>query len=621
MGIQILSEIVAAQIAAGEVVERPASVVKELLENALDAGATDIHIEFDEGGQSLIRVSDNGHGIPAAEVPLAFARHATSKIQTIDDLTRVNTLGFRGEALHSIASVCRLSLVTRHVGEELGTSITIEGGKMLETRSTGAPKGTVITITDLFYNTPARLKFLKAATTERRHITSMVTNYALAYPGVRFALMHGNREVLRTFGTGQLADVLGQALGGPTMRSMLEVTPLPPARPDLPPIEVSGFTSSPDENRANRSHITLFVNGRAIQDSSLSYAVTQAYHTLLPKGRYPVAILMVSLPSEEVDVNVHPTKAEVRFRSPDAVFSAVQRAVRSTVVSQAPPPAVRSSSLQADSAPYAPTAGWQERREALLRPARRAVQPELDLDLEGPGSIPRQHPETDLPRTGQADAPPHSAPDNDWEGALPDGPTRPSHPRTLPMLRVIGQVGAAYIVAEGPVGLYLIDQHAAHERILFEQFMAEAATMQAISQQTLTPVSVELSMAAVALIEEHGEELARLGFELEPFGGQTIRVRAVPSILAGGDPAEAIQVILDDLEIGARAGQKTLEDQIALRVCKRAAVKAGQVLSLSEMQAIVRQLERCQSPHTCPHGRPTLIHISAEQLAQEFGRT
>ncbi|MBN2470482.1 MAG: DNA mismatch repair endonuclease MutL [Anaerolineae bacterium] len=618
MGIQILSEIVAAQIAAGEVVERPASVVKELLENALDAGATDVHIEFEEGGQSLIRVSDNGHGIPAAEVALAFARHATSKIQTIDDLTRVHTLGFRGEALHSIASVCRLNLVSRHADDEMGTSITIEGGKTLETRPVGAPKGTVITITDLFYNTPARLKFLKSATTERRHITSMVTNYALAYPGVRFSLTHGNREILRTFGTGRLADVLGQALGAATMRAMLEVTPQPPSRPDLPLIEVAGYTSTPDENRANRSHITLFVNGRAIQDSSLSYAVTQAYHTLLPKGRYPVAILMITLPPEEVDVNVHPTKAEVRFRSPDAVFSAVQRAVRSTVVSQAPPPAVRSSHLNAESSSYAPAAGWQERREILLRSGQRASQPELDLDLEGPGSFPGQRPARD---SASAPSPAQPAYDADWENAIPDGPARPSQPRTLPMLRVIGQVGAAYIVAEGPVGLYLIDQHAAHERILFEQFMAEAATMQAISQHTLTPVAVELSMAAVALIEEHQEELARLGFELEPFGGQTIRVRAVPSILAGGDPADAIRIILDDLEIGARAGQKTLEDQIALRVCKRAAVKAGQVLTTSEMQAIVRQLERCQSPHTCPHGRPTLIHISAEQLAQEFGRT
>ena len=621
MGIQVLSEIVAAQIAAGEVVERPASVVKELLENALDAGATDVHIEFDEGGQSLIRISDNGHGIPADEVSLAFARHATSKIQTIDDLSRVGTLGFRGEALHSIVSVCRMTLVTRHVDEAMGTSITIEGGKTVETHPVGAPKGTVISVSDLFFNTPARLKFLKSPTTERRHITSMVTNYAMAYPGVRFALTHGGREILRTFGTGSLAEVLSQILGAPSMRSMLEVTPQPPSRPDLPLIEVCGFASSPDENRANRSHITLFVNGRAIQDSSLSYAVTQAYHTLLPKGRYPVAVLMITMPPEEVDVNVHPTKAEVRFRSPDAVFSAIQRAVRNAVVSQSPAPSVRSTSMHSQPSGHTPAPGWQERREGLIRPIHRPIQPELDLDLETPGTHLRQILETPPVQSQEPTRVPTSGDDEDDRFAIPDGPTRPSQPRTLPMLRVIGQVGAAYIVAEGPAGLYLIDQHAAHERILFEQFMAEAATMQAISQRTLTPVVVELPMTSVALIEENQVELARLGFELEPFGGKSIRVRAVPSMLADSDPADAIQTILDDLEIGAAAGQKTLEDQIALRVCKRAAVKAGQILSLSEMQSLVRQLERCQSPHTCPHGRPTLIHIGADQLAREFGRT
>lgn len=619
MGIQVLSEIVAAQIAAGEVVERPASVVKELLENALDAGATDIHIEVEEGGQKLIRISDNGQGIAADEVPLAFMRHATSKIETIEDLNHIQTLGFRGEALHSIASVSRLTLTTRHASESTGSRISIDGGHTVDTRAIGAPQGTVITIEDLFFNTPARLKFQKTATTERRHVTSMVTNYAVAYPHVRFALNHNGREILRTFGSGDLGEVLTRVLGAETMRSMLEVVPQPPSRPDLPPIEVRGFASAPSENRANRSHITLFVNGRAIQDSSLSYAVTQAYHTLLPKGRHPVAVLLINMPPEEVDVNVHPTKAEVRFRRSDAVFSAIQRAVRSAVVANSPAPVVGDRTFRHESGPETTVsdhpAGWQSRRDALLRPR----QSELDLDLEGPGGYSYQREQSAAPHlTPETQAP--SQTEDDFSHT-PEGPERPSQPRTLPMLRVIGQVGAAYIVAEGPAGLYLVDQHAAHERILFEQFMAEAATQMPLSQHTLTPVTVELPMTAITLIEEHQEALTRLGFALEPFGGQTVRVRAVPAMLASGNPEEAVRTILEDLEVGAQAGQKSLEDQIALRVCKRAAVKAGQVLSMSEMQSLIRQLERSHSPHTCPHGRPTLIHISADQVAREFGRT
>lgn len=611
MTIHVLSETVAAQIAAGEVVERPASVVKELVENALDAGASDILIEVDEGGQRLIRISDNGHGIPAAEVELAFARHATSKIESIDDLYSLDTLGFRGEALHSIASVSRVTLVTRHVAEQTGTRLEITGGILQARRGVGAPAGTVIAVEDLFYNTPARLKFLKNATTERRHVTSLVTNYAMAYPAVRFRLHQDGREVFRTYGTGVLADVLTMALGAETFRDMLPVHPQPPARPDLPAIAVAGYTSAPSVTRANRSHITLFVNGRAIQDASLAYAVTQAYHTLLMKGRYPISILMIDLPPADVDVNVHPTKAEVRFRAPDAVFAAVQRAVRAAVVGQSPAPAVQDTSLTSSLAP-----GWQDRRNTLVQAGHRPTrwQEELDLKLEEPGQHGTHQPEPPASSARKEDA------DDEGLEHIPEGLGRPAQPRTLPMLRILGQAAASYIVAEGPAGLYLIDQHAAHERILFEEFMAAHEARASLSQQLLTPVTIELSRAAVSLIEDHLPILTHLGFELEPFGGQTVRIRAVPVILAKRDPADAVRTILDDLEAGTKPGQATLEEQIALRVCKTAAVKAGQVLSTSEMQAIIRQLERCQSPHTCPHGRPTLIHISSDQLAREFGR-
>ncbi|MBN1965874.1 MAG: DNA mismatch repair endonuclease MutL [Anaerolineae bacterium] len=607
MAIHILSELVAAQIAAGEVVERPASVIKELVENALDADSGDIRIEVEEGGRRLLRVSDDGYGIPADEVALAFSRHATSKITDIDDLSSIDTLGFRGEALHSIAAVSRVTLTTRHADESAGTQLRVHGGDAQAARPIGAPPGTVITVEDLFYNTPARLKFLKGVTTERRRITQLVTNYALAYPGVRFTLHHDGREVFRTYGTGQLADVLATTLGPDVFRSMLPVEPLPPSRPDLPPISVTGYTSAPDLNRANRSHITLFVNGRWIQDSSLTHAVVQAYHTLLPKGRAPVAVILITMPPQEVDVNVHPTKAEVRFRSADAVFSAVQRAVRSAVVDQAPTPSINLDTTWQQSLPPR----WESRRDdtgpgPISRPQLR--QPGLGLELESPGSYSQQRP---LP----------APPSDDDLSAIPAGLGRPDRPRTLPMLRVMGQVGASYIVAEGPAGLYLIDQHAAHERILFEQFMAEQASHQTVAQHTLDAVTVELPMEAAALVEENLDVLAEVGFALEPFGGRTFRVRAVPALLAGQDPGEAVRIIVEDLEAGARPGQATLEEQISLRVCKAAAVKAGQVLSMTEMQSIIRQLERCDSPHTCPHGRPTLIHISAVQLAKEFGRT
>lgn len=613
MTIHILPEIVAAQIAAGEVVERPASVVKELVENAIDASADHIRIDVEEGGQRLIRVSDNGHGIPSADVATAFLRHATSKIQTISDLDRLSTLGFRGEALHSIASVSRLTLITRHRDEQAGTRIVVAGGKTQDQRPVGAPAGTVVTVEDLFFNTPARLKFLKSATTERRQITTLITNFALAYPAIRFSLSHDGREVFRTYGGGRLADVLPVVLGAEAFRYMLEVTSLPASRPDLPEIRVSGFVSAPDYHHTNRTQITLFVNGRLIRDTALAYAVTQAYHTLLPQGRYPIAVLMITLPPDEVDVNVHPTKAEVRFRRPDAVFAAVQRAVRSAVINQAPPPEVRPHS----DVQWRSTASSAHRDMPVHTDSGESIrQSPLGLEIDSPG----YHGQHVIPAQPGVSG---STSDDDeaFLADIPEGMGRPSQPRTLPMLRVLGQVGAAYIVAEGPAGLYLIDQHAAHERILYEQFLAEAVTRRSMAQQTLDSVTVELPLRDIALVEEHLAQLTGLGFELEPFGATTLRVRAIPAMLARTDPAEAVRLVLADLETGALPGQRKLEEIIALRVCKAAAVKAGQVLSLTEMQAIIRQLERSQSPHTCPHGRPTLIHISAEQLARQFGRT
>ena len=578
MPIHVLDEQIVAQIAAGEVVERPSSVVKELLENALDAGATHIRITLSGDGRKMIQISDDGIGIQSDEVELAFTRHATSKLQTTDDLYCIRTLGFRGEALASIAAVSQLTATSRHRDDRIGTTLQIEGGRVQQRRSVGAPGGTVITVENLFFNTPARLKFMKKETTEKRHIAEIISRYAMAYPGVRFILEQDGREVFRTNGSGQLADVIVSAMGLDGIKNMLEVDD------EQGDIRVTGFTSAPSMNRSDRSKITLFVNGRWIQDTSLTYAVIQAYHTLLMTGRFPVAVLMITLPPEELDVNVHPTKAEVRFRAPDAVFSAVQRAVRRAVIDQAQTPSLRRRYQVDEDA-------WQPHRQT-----------EMELSLESPGQHARQ-------RTGEDDP-----------TAIPDSAGAPPMPRTLPMLRVVGQLGAAYIIAEGPAGMYLIDQHAAHERILYEQFMAEYLRRDTIAQFALAAQTVQVAPDEAHLIEEKLPLLSELGFELEPFGPNVFIIRSVPAMLADGDPVEIIAGIVDDLAQGNKPGMATIEEKIVLRVCKTAAVKAGQILSFEQMQGIIRQLERCQTPLTCPHGRPTMIHMSTDQLEHEFGR-
>ncbi len=582
MPIRILPESVAAQIAAGEVIERPASVVKELIENALDAGARNIRVEVQGGGRKLIRVSDDGCGIPAEEAPLAFARYATSKLQRIDDLERLQTLGFRGEALASIASVSRVTMLTRSVGEKVGTFLRLEGGRLIERRPEGTPQGTILTVEDLFFNTPARLKFLKSEATERRQIESVLMRYAMAYPDVRFSLSQDGRPSFATSGNGNLADALVETLGLEIVRQLLPVQPLESERTS---VAVYGYTSAPTLNRTTRAYITLFVNGRHVQDAGLSYAISQAYHTLMPEDRYPIAVLMIVLPPSEVDVNVHPAKAEVRFRAPEVVFSAVQRAVRRAVLGVSSVPS------------FAPRAADLERPWRVSGNAQSA-RPALKLATE------------DLGRHAQHVQP---APELSEEALA-------QRPRSLPPMRIVGQLAATYIIAEAPAGMYLIDQHAAHERILYEQYLRNRAQHKPIAQRTLQPFTLNVPPATLRLIEENIAAMRAAGFEIEPFGANMVRVHAVPAALGKRNPAEAVAEVLADLEQGKAAGESALEAQLILRICKAAAVKAGQVLSYTEMNDLLRQLERCEHPLSCPHGRPTLIHISAAQLAKEFGR-
>jgi len=577
--IKLLQEEVISQIAAGEVVERPSSVIKELMENAIDADARTIQVATTDSGQRLMRVSDDGTGIPADEVTLAFMRHATSKLNSIHDLERIGTLGFRGEALASIAAVSHVTVTTRHHAENTGTRLRIEGGQIVSNQKIGAPAGTIMQIENLFYNTPARLKFMKKPNTERKHIASVVTQYAMAYPHIKFVLEQDGREVFRSSGSGQLADVVVKALGLETFRKMTEVS-LSHAE-----IDVFGYVSLPEMHRSDRSSITLFVNGRAVQDSKLNYAVVQAYHQLMDSGKYPLAVLMIRLPPESVDVNVHPTKAEVRFSDPNTVFSVVQRAVREAVMGV-------------------------ERGESRVLPPRLswdspyAAQSPLNLNVEDAGRRPS-------PARGIDNPPPNDPTE------IPVGLGAPAKPRTLPPLRVVGQVGAMYIVAEGPAGLYLIDQHAAHSRILYEQLTEYHTRGTDAPSQPIDLVTVTLPARRAETLIQWLEVLRGLGYALESFGGNVIAVRGLPSMLSGQDA----NTLLQELSAGlSGASHADASDRARKLTAHMGAAKMGAVLTTEQMQAIVRQLERCAAPLIDPDGSATLIHMSGDHIAREFKR-
>ena len=442
MPIHILSPQVASQIAAGEVVERPASVVKELLENSLDAGARQIIIHIRDAGQRLVEVSDDGCGIPADELALSVDRHATSKLNSADDLFKIETLGFRGEALASIGSVAHLTITSRIAGSPTGARLHVEGGQPGEIQKIGAPVGTTVRVEDLFYNVPVRLKFLKHPTTERRHIDELVTRYALAYPHVRFQLYQDDRPDLLTSGNGNRTEILASLYGVEVAKQMLEVLA------DEEGLSLTGFISPISLTRSNRREITFFVNGRPVQDPALGTALVHAYHTLLMVGRYPLAILFLQLPADTVDVNVHPTKAEVRFKNADLVFRGVQRAVRRALLAHSPVPSVGG------------TVHWQPSQTD--QGFGRQIDPAwtLSRDFRIPPTAPNSEAIDIIPSI--------SARQGRLTGA------------GVPILRLVGQIASAYLVAEGPDGLYLIDQHAAHERVLFESYMAmwmESATI------------------------------------------------------------------------------------------------------------------------------------------------
>ena len=580
MPIRILSPEVASQIAAGEVVERPASVVKELVENALDAGAKSVSVEIAAAGRSLVQVADDGVGIPPGELALAMERHATSKLASAEELFRIATLGFRGEALASIGSVSRLTITSCTLDSPAGARLHVEGGRIGRLEKTGAPVGTVVRVEDLFYNVPARLKFLKQDATERRAIDALVTRYALAYPRVRFKLTEAGTVSLHTAGDGDRRAILAALYGVDVSRQMLEIMA------DEEGFKLTGFISPTALTRSNRKEITFFVNGRWVQDTPLSSALLQAYHTLLMVGRYPLAEIFIEVPPEEVDVNVHPAKAEVRFRSPDKAFSFVQRSTRRALLAYTPVPQLAPQNLW----------GTSEQPRQIDPTWNLAHAPENE----------KQNPDSETDVAG-----------SDLQSPILNLQSSISH---IPLLRLIGQIGATYLVAEGPDGLYLIDQHAAHERVLFEKLMAQHAQNAIPSQTLLTPAVVHLPTASTRLLEKQLPVLQHFGFHVEPFGQNSYQVRAMPALFANSDPAAALRALVEDFEEDEAPLQNEIEAKIAGRVCKRLAVKAGQILSPEEQRALLADLENCASPRTCPHGRPTMIHLSVDMLERQFGR-
>jgi DNA mismatch repair protein MutL len=565
MPIRVLPPLVAARIAAGEVVERPASVAKELLENALDAGARRVAVEVVDGGVTLLRVADDGCGVPAAEVPLAFARHATSKLVDLEDLARLTTLGFRGEALPSIASVAEVSFLTRAHDASAATLLRVRYGEIVEQRPAARAPGTTVTVEDLFGAQPARRKFLKARATEAGHVAQVTTQLALARPDVAFALALDGRTALTTPGSGDARAALAAVYGADVAAALLE---LPPAATPDGGVQVRGYVSPPGLHRATRGAITLVVNGRVVSARALLYALEEAYHTLLPVGRHPLALLWVAVPPAEVDVNVHPAKQEVRFLRERAVCAAVHRAVQAAVGTSRAIPVVSALASPPEPAPPAPA---------------------------GP--------------TAAAPAPL-------WEPAPADAPQPAARPR-LGGLRVLGQVALTYITAEGAAGLYLIDQHAAHERVLLEQLRRTRPGGEQV-QYLLEPQVVELTAAQAAALRGHLADLAALGFVVEAFGPRALLLRAIPAALR---PATIARVLQETCEALAHDAPATdWREAVCLLLACKTAVKAGQLLTLEEMRALLEQLDEAELGHTCAHGRPTAVLLTHGQLEREFGR-
>ena len=662
--IRILPETVANKIAAGEVVERPASVVKELLENALDAGARSIRIETESGGKRLIRVIDDGCGMNHDDALLAFERHATSKLRTADDLLSIATLGFRGEALPSIAAISRLLLETRDAEEGEGTRIEFAGGKLLSVKPAGVPVGTSISVADIFYAVPARRKFLKSETTELGHIASLVTHYALAHPDRHFLLKTPSQEILNCSPVEKLADRVYQIFG---RQSLDELTEIPVTEAAVrsaitePPLEaeeraatlrVSGFTSRPEVQRSNRNGIYIFVNRRLVRDRLLLHAISEAYRNIVPPGVFPVVLLFLDMPNEEVDVNVHPAKIEVRFRHPQFVHDFTRDAIRQALSVARPIPgfpAARAATAAASAATNGGSTAFAAGAAAIdpaylssthagalpgtLPGPPRAIIPASFGDVAGAveGFESSGAPDRPISRrlqfdpTGASDfslgpqesGPPtadDSIPANETPGALPSV-------EDIADLKPLGQVNSSFIVAVNGEGLWIIDQHVAHERVLFEQHLRARREGVLGGQRLLVPLIVELSPRQLAIFEQIGEELRANGFEAELMGARSVAIQAAPAGITSGDAERLLYEILDGI---ARENQAisidSLQAKIAASTSCHAAIKVNTPLDPAKMEWLLGELAKTEYPMSCPHGRPVVLRYSVREIERAFKR-
>ncbi len=588
--IKILPDAVINRIAAGEVVERPASVVKELVENSLDAGASSITVELEDSGRTLIRISDDGCGMSPDDLRLSVERHATSKLNSGSDLFAIGTLGFRGEALPSIASVSHFTIRSRARGQDFGAQITVEGGKISEVQDAGCPPGTEIEVRGLFYNTPARRKFMKSDSTERAHVTETMQRFALANMRVRFQLKHDGRLVLNLPAVEELHERVAAVLGR-------ELYPhLFPVNKSFGQFRLSGMLSSPEKSRPSQNALHLFLNGRPINDRSLKHAVTSAYGSMLQPGRYPVSVLLLEIPLDAVDVNVHPQKTEVRFSDPRGIYSFMHEAVRETL-------------------------GASPWLGGTMPPARTQMQERVASAIRHYSAAHAGHTSDGGFRFsyGKAGSNGEKA---EAGTARADEQLTPLSSGFFSSLIPLAQLDNTYILCQSRAGLVLVDQHAAHERINFERLKAAYASGESSAQTMLFPLRMDLNPAQEAALEEFFPQLERMGFLIDPFGGNSYAVKAAPPILADADVGAALKDLLDEAASfgGSRAVQERIEHALSTLAC-HASVRAHDRLSFEQMESLLHRLDGIDFSGNCPHGRPVYFEMTYEELERRFGRT
>ena len=607
--IRVLADHVANQIAAGEVVERPASVAKELIENSIDAGAKRITIEIEAGGRRLLKVSDDGEGMVRDDAILAFERHATSKIRVTEDLAAIGTLGFRGEALASIASVAKVELTTCTEDAKAATRVTIDGGRMRDVKDAAHPRGTTIAVRDLFFNIPARRKFLRSEATETYHLTNLVTHYALAHPEIAFTFVNNGREVMRAAPAKDLRERAYQIFGGEFLENLLEVN-----QGDAQVARVTGFVSAPRDRRTSRDSQYLFVNRRFVRDRMIGRALSEGYRSILPHGVYPAALLFIETPLEEVDVNVHPAKTEVRFRRQAAVIDAVREAVRVALASasyvppQEQPPVIMTASATVSSITPQPRIEFVPPPPPPLVPPRVPVEPsgdEIARDIEVMIQSAQSVKSAALPPLNSAEK-----------------LAREVTPESLNAnIRPLGQLEESFIIATDDDGLLLIDQHVAHERVLFDKYRALEAERRSESQQLLVPETFDLSPAQAAVFDDLAPELEKYGFELMRLSGRTVAIKAVPADLPGSEARNMLFELLETVDAEKKgSARETLRDEIAASLACHAAIKVNMPLAPEKMRWLIDRLLQTSSPTTCPHGRPVILRLRTRDILKGFHR-